>query len=100
MSPTHQWYGFLIFSLIIAVSLAIFAQRAFYLFRLMKLGKPAVRWDEVGQRLKGVLLHVLGQGRLLTEFRAGLMHATIFWGFVVLTLGSIEYVGKGFTESF
>ena len=100
MSPTHQWYGFLIFSLIIAVSLAIFAQRAFYLFRLMKLGKPAVRWDEVGQRFKGVLLHVLGQGRLLKEFRAGLMHATIFWGFVILTLGSIEFFGEGFTESF
>ena len=57
MSPTHQWYGFLIFSLMIAVSLAIFAQRAFYLFRLMNSGTPAVRWDEVGQRLKGVLPH-------------------------------------------
>ena len=28
------------------------------------------------------------------------MHATIFWGFVILTLGTIEFFGKGVTESF
>jgi len=104
MSPTHQWYGvvpgLLIYSAMIAVALAVFAHRAYFLFRLMMLGKPSVRWNEVGRRLRGVLLHVLGQGRLLMELRAGLMHATIFWGFLILTIGTIEFFGKGFVESF
>ena len=104
MSPTAQWYGvvpgWLIYSTMIVVALAVFGRRACFLFRLLRLGKPAVRWNEVRERLKGVLVHVLGQGRLLTELRAGLMHATIFWGFIILTLGTIEFFGKGFTESF
>ena len=28
------------------------------------------------------------------------MHATIFWGFVILTLGTIEFFGKGVIEGF
>src|SRR5258706_12734996 len=28
------------------------------------------------------------------------MHAIIFWGFVVLTLGTVEFFGRGVTESF
>jgi Fe-S oxidoreductase len=101
---TAQWYGFipgwLIYDAVIVVALVVFVRRAYFLFRLITLGKPTVRWDEVGERLTGVLAHVLGQGRLLTEFRAGLMHGAIFWGFLILTLGTIEFFGKGFTESF
>src|SRR3972149_4332269 len=104
MPPTHEWYGpipgLLVYVTMIVISLTVFARRASFLVRLMMLGKPSVRWDQIGRRLKGVLVHVLGQGRLLTEFRAGLMHATIFWGFLILTVGTIEFFGKGFVDSF
>jgi hypothetical protein len=64
-------------------------------------GKPAVRWDHVGARLGKVVVFVLAQARLIGgDFWPGLMHATIFWGFIVLTLGTLEFFGKGVTESF
>ena len=105
MSPSHQWYGvvpgWLPFYALIAVALVLFAWRAIFLVRLMLTGKPAARWDKLPARLLNVVVNVLGQGRLIRgDFWPGLMHATIFWGFCILTLGTIEFFGKGITESF
>ncbi len=105
MSPSHQWYGiipgWLPFYALIAVALVLFARRVNVLVRLMLTGKPAVRWDHVPARLGKVVVFVLGQARLLGgDFWPGLMHATIFWGFIILTLGTLEFFGKGVAESF
>src|SRR5262245_55956887 len=105
MSPSHQWYGaipgWLLFYALIAVALVLFGRRVLFLVQLMFKGKPAVRWDHVPARVGKVIVFVLGQARLIAgDFWPGLMHATIFWGFIVLTLGSIEFFGKGVYESF
>src|SRR5262245_15647690 len=105
MLPSHQWYGpvpgQLIFLAMIAVALALFVRRAVYLVRLLLIGKPTVRWDAIPSRLVAVLVYVLGQLRLISgDFAPGVMHAVIFWGFIVLTLGTGEYFGRGLVESF
>src|SRR5216684_6534713 len=105
MSPSQQWYGavpgWLPFYALIAVALVLFSRRAIFLLRLILAGKPEARWDKVPQRLVAVLVYVFGQARLLqNDFWPGLMHATIFWGFVVLTLGTIEFFGQGIAEGF
>src|SRR5262245_38232108 len=105
MSPSHDWYGvipgWVIFYALIAVALALFGRRVAVLVGLLAKGKPAARWDRVPARVGKVIVYVFGQARLLGgDFWPGLMHATIFWGFVVLTLGTIEFFGKGATESF
>src|SRR5713101_3860235 len=105
MSPSHQWYGvipgWLLFYALIVVALVLFGLRVAYLSRLMLQGKPAARWDNIPARLRAVLVFVVGQLRLLRgDFWPGLMHATIFWGFIILTLGTLEFFGKGVTESF
>ena len=105
MSPPHQWYGLIpgwvLFYALIVVALALFAHRVAYLFRLMMAGRPAARWDNVPARLRAVLVFVLGQVRLLrNDFWPGLMHAAIFWGFIILTVGTVEFFGQGVTEAF
>jgi Fe-S oxidoreductase len=105
MSPSHQWYGvvpgWLPFYGLIALALVLFARRVVMLVRLMLKGKPALRWDNVPARLGQTVVFVLGQARLLGgDFWPGLMHATIFWGFIVLTVGTVEFFGKGVTEAF
>src|SRR3972149_146832 len=105
MSPSHQWYGvipgWLLFYALILIALALFVHRVTFLVRLMLKGKPSARWDHVPARARAVLVFVLCQLRLLRgDFWPGLMHATIFWGFLILTLGTLEFFGKGFTERF
>src|SRR5580765_4196156 len=105
MVPSHHWYGivpgWLIFAAMVTVALVLFARRVTFLVRLLLKGKPASRWDHLPARVGKVLVYVIGQARLIGgDFWPGLMHATIFWGFIILTLGTIEFFGKAVTESF
>ena len=64
MAPSHQWYGvlpgWLPFYALIVVALALFTWRMASLVRLMRIGKPAARWDKVPARLLNVVVNVLG----------------------------------------
>jgi len=105
MFPSHQWYGavpgWLLFYGLIVAALVLFVRRVSFLVRLMLKGKPDARWDHVPARLRKVIVFVLAQARLIGgDFWPGLMHATIFWGFIVLTLGTVEFFGKGVAEAF
>src|SRR5215218_9943367 len=64
----------------------IFARRARLLVRRLRMGKPSgvERADELPAGLRQEAVVVLGQRRLLQKLVPGLMHAFIFWGFLVL----------------
>ena len=68
----------------LAVSGGLFARRAKLLVDLVRLGKPVERSDDVPRRVRNEAEIVLGQRKLFQRLGPGLMHAAIFWGFVVL----------------
>jgi Fe-S oxidoreductase len=77
---------------IAAVALAIalivagtlFGRRALLLYRLIRMGKPVARFDDLPGRAQAEAVVVVGQSKLLQRLGPGLMHAAIFWGFIVL----------------
>src|SRR5207249_11423743 len=71
-------------ALALAVSVALFSRRAKFLYRLIRAGKPAARFDNVPARARAEATVVIGQSKLLQRLLPGLMHAAIFWGFLVL----------------
>src|SRR2546429_460503 len=73
----------------------LFLAYAWRLYRLMRLGGAARQWDRPLERTRGFVVHVLGQGRLLTEPYSGLMHAFIFWGFVVIPVMTVNLLLTG-----
>ena len=58
------------------------------------------RLDHPGSRVRAFLVYVVAQGRLLRWPLAGVLHAFIFWGFVVLLTaiaqGIVEALWQGF----
>ncbi|HEV7679122.1 MAG TPA: (Fe-S)-binding protein [Candidatus Dormibacteraeota bacterium] len=58
------------------------------------------RFDSIPERIKGFLIYVVAQARLLRWPYAGLMHVLIFWGFMVLLTaivqGIVEALWLGF----
>jgi len=68
----------------LVVSAALFGRRALLLYRLVRAGKPAARFGDVPARAKAEAVVVVGQSKLLQRLLPGLMHAAIFWGFLVL----------------
>ncbi|HEU5363869.1 MAG TPA: (Fe-S)-binding protein [Gaiellaceae bacterium] len=69
--------------------------------RLVRAGRPLDRTDDVPRRVKNEATIVLGQRKLLQRLVPGLMHAAIFWGFLVLfptiVLAAIGAVDRGAT---
>jgi Fe-S oxidoreductase len=69
---------------VLAVAGGLFAHRALLLYRLVRMAKPSDRSGEVSARLRNEAVIALGQRKLLQRLGPGLMHAFIFWGFIVL----------------
>jgi len=66
------------------VALVLFTRRALFLFVLVRSGKPVSRFDRLPARVRAEAIDVIGQRKLLQRLVPGLMHAAIFWGFLVL----------------
>jgi Fe-S oxidoreductase len=73
-----------ILAVVLAVAIVLFARRAVLLYRLIRMGKPVRRFDDLRARAGAEALVVVGQSKLLQRLGPGLMHAAIFWGFIVL----------------
>jgi Fe-S oxidoreductase len=69
---------------VLAVAGGLFAHRALLLYRLVRMAKPSDRSGDVPARLRNEAVIALGQRKLLQRLGPGLMHAFIFWGFIVL----------------
>jgi Fe-S oxidoreductase len=67
------------------VAVVLFARRVRLRAALVRNARPTGREEGASpQRLGRELSHVLGQKKLLQKLGPGLMHAFIFWGFLVL----------------
>jgi len=101
VSPVSATYwgipGYAIFWVLFAIAAGLFAQRLYFLLRLMRLGKPENRFDRIGQRIKTMLVEVVPQWcNLKTVTRkdlAGIGHALLFWGFSLFLISYIIFIG-------
>ena len=90
----------LVFLVVVVVAAGFFALNVQRLLQYMRLGKHESRSDHGFVRFWNVLRVGIAQTKILREPVAGLMHATIFWGFMVLTAGTIELVIAGIFPAF
>ena len=72
-----------------AVAVAIFAYGLWQRMQLWRAGLPEDRFDHIPERVKLVAKHALGQARVLSQAYPGIMHATMFWGFLALFMGTV-----------
>jgi Fe-S oxidoreductase len=87
--------------LLTVVGLAVAGRRGWWLYRLIRTGRPAPgRLDGAGARLRAEVVEVLGQRKLLMWSVPGLAHFLTFWGFVILGLTVIEAWGALFSRDF
>ena len=83
------------FSIFLALSLGVFTFTVFRLISFFKLTKKAFPIDRISERLGILALVAFGQSKILRRPMIGLMHALVYWGFLVITVGSLEMVIDG-----
>ena len=88
-------------TVLLVAALAFFSNTAYRWYRIIRSGKPDNRFTDYGKRLKNLLTIAFGQTKMIQgDFKAGIMHAIIFWGFLVVGLRTIILFGTGFDADF
>ena len=85
------------FPVVWAIGMLVFAWIIAGRARLLLRARPAARLDRLPERLRRAVVYGLGQKKFLRgEQPAGIMHALIFWGFVVLMIQVVMLFGRTF----
>jgi len=87
-----------IFILVLALTLGILTYSFIRYYKIFKRLKP-FKVQNIGQRINRMFKDAFFQSKILKKPVVGLMHALVFWGFLLILFGSIEMVIDGITGS-
>ncbi|MFC4077304.1 heterodisulfide reductase-related iron-sulfur binding cluster [Salinithrix halophila] len=73
----------------------LFARVVYTRYTYIQLGKPADFSRDLNQQLNQVWVNVFGQKKLLKDKKSGIMHAVMFYGFIIIQFGAIDLFIKG-----
>ena len=89
-----------VFLLVLLLAVGFFSYNVQRLLSYLWIARPEDRGGDPLVRLKNVITVAILQKKILRDPIAGPMHALIFWGFIVLTVGTIELLLHGSFPSF
>lgn len=88
-------------AILLVLALGFFGLSCYRWFRVIRQGQPDDRFNDWGKRVKNLITIAFAQTRMIRgDFKAGIMHAVIFWGFLVIALRTILLFGMGFFGRF
>src|SRR3954464_3507458 len=87
--------GNVVFLFVLVIALGFFALNVQRLVSYLQIGYAEDRLDHPLTRLKNVIEIGIAQKKIFRDPIAGPMHALIFWGFMVLTAGTVEILISG-----
>jgi heterodisulfide reductase subunit C/nitrate reductase gamma subunit len=85
----------IIFLITVLITVIVFAWTMRRIFSFIKLTKPAFPIKNIGQRVLLTLEIALAQTKILRRPLIGLIHALVWWGFIVILFGSLEMIFDG-----
>ena len=89
-----------IFVFVLLVAAGFFSLNVQRLIQYLRIGQREGRLDHPWRRAWNVLRIAIAQEKILRDPVAGPMHAGIFWGFLVLTAGTVELIVQGIVPGF
>jgi len=84
----------IIFTITVLITLGVFSYTISRIFRYFKLTKPfpLANW---GKRINLMFKVAFGQTKIMRKPVIGFMHALVWWGFIVILIGSMEMIIDG-----
>ena len=79
---------------LLVLFIAVFAAFGFIvrlLYRIIRAAKPENRFSRWWDRIKALAVYVAAQARVMAQ-PAGLGHFIIFWGFIFITIGTLDHM--------
>jgi len=94
-----------LFAALLALAFAFFGRTIYAMVRAASRGRPDARprLDQIPARLMSVLVYFFGQKKVAEEgpqHMTSKHHLFIFWGFLIITIGTVELLVSGVVPSF
>lgn len=89
----------IIFIFFVIAAFGFFGYTVNKIIKVMGLTKKLSRFDHIAERIKITLLVALGQSKMMKRPLAGVLHAVVWWGFLVITIGTLEMIIDGISNS-
>ena len=83
---------FIVFML---VMLGVFGYTIHRLWGFIGLTKAGFPIDKIGERINLTLKVAFGQTKILDRPIIGIIHALVWWGFLIITVGTAEMIFDG-----
>lgn len=98
-SAAHEWVRRGLIALLVIGGFGMAARTVYWLLRYVAWGQGEFKVDDLPERIKGFLVFVIGQRRVIRE-PAGMVHLFIFWGFLILQVETVEYMIRAVNSGF
>ncbi|NOY37868.1 MAG: (Fe-S)-binding protein [Chlorobi bacterium] len=85
----------IVFILVLGLTFAIFGYTVNRLAAYFRITRPAFPVRDIGRRILVTLQVAIGQSKILRRPVIGLIHALVFWGFIIILFGSLEMIVDG-----
>jgi len=83
------------FFIFFAIMMGVFTYTIMRYIKYFGITKKGFKVDNIGQRAMTTLLVAFGQTKILQRPVIGMLHAVVWWGFMVTTIGTGEMVFDG-----
>ncbi|MDC3416793.1 (Fe-S)-binding protein [Aquibacillus salsiterrae] len=87
--------NWLLFIVVTSYGVYLFLQVVKTRLAYIRLGKKVEYDHQVKQGVKKVLINVFGQKKLLKDKKSGAIHVMMFYGFILVQFGAIDFIVKG-----
>ena len=83
-------------TIVFAAALLLFCWSCYRRVRLLLLGRPENRFNDIGKRIWSVLYYAFGQRCTVSHgYRFGWNHLVLFWSFMILLIANTEFLLEG-----
>jgi len=89
------WTNLLAAVLVTAYAVYLFVYVVKTRIEYMKLGKKAEFDKRLKERAKRFVVYVFGQKKLLKDKKSGAIHVMMFYGFILVQFGAVDFIWKG-----
>ena len=95
VNSTFLWINFIATVIVIGYTAYLFTYLIKSRLEFIKLGKKAEFDNNFKERMKYILTFVFGQKKLFKDKKSGIIHFLIFYGFLLVQFGAIDFIIKG-----